>query len=228
MERGVRQHHRRPAQAARLLLRLVAAALHHGRGPVARGAQGVRRSLSRRAHLQGQAPGQLGPRVAHRHLRSRGRADRDQGSSLASALSDRGPEIRSLRSFELHRRRHHAARDHARRHRGRRASRRRALQASRRQERDPAAGRTPHPDHRRRIFRSREGLRRGEDHAGARLQRFRGGQAARPADDQCAEPGREAAARSQSGLHPRHRAEPRAQGDDPANSTACSASPRAR
>ncbi len=36
-----------------------------------------------------------------------------------------------------------------------------------RQERDPAAGRPPHPDRRRRIFRSREGLRRGEDHAGA-------------------------------------------------------------
>ena len=33
-------------------------------------------------------------------------------------------------------------------------------------------------DHRRRIFRSGEGQRRGQDHAGARLQRFRGGQAA--------------------------------------------------
>ena len=37
------------AQAARRLLRLVARALHHGRGPLARGAQGVRRALSRRA-----------------------------------------------------------------------------------------------------------------------------------------------------------------------------------
>ena len=39
-----RRHHRQPAQAARRVLRLVARALHHGRGAVARGAQGVRRS----------------------------------------------------------------------------------------------------------------------------------------------------------------------------------------
>ena len=42
----------------------------------------------------------------------------------------------------------------------------------------PAAGRAPHPDRRRRIFRPREGLRRGEDHARARLQRLRGRQSA--------------------------------------------------
>ncbi len=52
-----------------------------------------------------------------------------------------------------------------------------ALQASRRQEGGAAVGRAPHTRHRRRIFRSREGLRRGEDHAGARLQRLRGLQA---------------------------------------------------
>ena len=40
--------------------------------------------------------------------------------------------------------------------------------------RGPAAGRAgKHPDRGRRIFRSGEGLGRGEDHAGARLQRFR-------------------------------------------------------
>ena len=39
-------------------------------------------------------------------------------------------------------------------------------------------------DHRRRIFRSGEGLRRGEDHAGARLQRFRSRQAAQAGADQ--------------------------------------------
>ena len=50
---------------------------------------------------------------------------------------------------------------------------------SHRQARDPAAGRPPHPDRRRRICRSREGLGRGEDHAGARLQRLRGRQAPR-------------------------------------------------
>ena len=50
--------------------------------------------------------------------------------------------------------------------------------------RDPAAGRPPHSDRRRRLRRSGEGHRRGEDHAGARLQRLRGRQAARPAADQ--------------------------------------------
>ena len=39
-----------------------------------------------------------------------------------------------------------------------------------------AAGRAPDPDHRRRIFRSGERHRRGQDHAGARLQRLRGRQ----------------------------------------------------
>ena len=57
-------------------------------------------------------------------------------------------------------------------------------QRPRRQARDPAAGRPPHPDRRRRLRRSRDGHRRGEDHAGARLQRLRGRQAPRPAGDQ--------------------------------------------
>ena len=77
----------------------------------------------------------------------------------------------------LHRRRHHAARDDAGRHRGGRASRGRALQGAGRQEGGAAAGRARDPDRRRRVFRSREGLGRGEDHAGARLQRLRGRQA---------------------------------------------------
>ena len=49
---------------------------------------------------------------------------------------------------------------------------------------DPAAGRPAHSDHRRRILRSGEGHRRGQDHARARLQRFRGRPAARPAAGQ--------------------------------------------
>ena len=57
-----------------------------------------------------------------------------------------------------HRGRDHAAGDDAGRHRGRGASRRRALQGAGRQERDPAAGRAQDSDHRRRIFRSGEGL----------------------------------------------------------------------
>ena len=128
VEGRVRRADHQSAEAARRLLRLVARALHHGRGAVARRAQGVRRSLPRRAHLQGQAPGQLGPEAAHRHLRPRSRAGRGEGPPLASALSARRPRLRSRRCIDLHRRRHHAARDHARRHRRRRASRRRALQ----------------------------------------------------------------------------------------------------
>ena len=42
----IRRHHRQPAQAARRLVRLVARALHHGRGAVARGAQSLRRSFT--------------------------------------------------------------------------------------------------------------------------------------------------------------------------------------
>ena len=85
---------------------------------------------------------------------------------------------------DIHHRRDDAARDHARRHRRRGASRRRALQASHRQARRAAAGRPAHSDRRRRARRSRDRQRRGQDHAGARFQRFRGRPAARAAADQ--------------------------------------------
>ena len=75
--------------------------------------------------------------------------------------------------------------------------------ASDRPARHPAAGRPPHPDHRRRLRRSRKGLGRGQDHAGARLQRFRGRQAARPAADQRARSGGLPRPRRQRGLSAR-------------------------
>ncbi len=202
MEGRVGRADHQSAEAARRVLRLVARALHHGRGALARRAQGVRRSLSRRVDLQGQASGQLGPEAAHRHLRSRSRAGGDEGSPLASALSAGRSRLRCQRSVDLHRGRHHAARDHARRHRRRRVSRRRALQAAGRQARDPATGRPPHSDHCRRILRPGEGLWRSEDDACARLQRFRGRQASRASHDQRAEPRGRALARCQSGIHP--------------------------
>ena len=65
---------------------------------------------------------------------------------------------------------------------------------------DPAAGRPAHPDRRRRLRRPGEGHRRGQDHAGARLQRLRGRQAARPAADQRARRRRHARAQGQRGL----------------------------
>ena len=103
------------------------------------------RALPRRADLQGQAAGQLGPQAADRDFRSRGGAGRDQGPPVAPALSDRGQDFDPNDKSTYHRRRHDAAGDHARRHRGGGASRRRALQGAGRQERDPAAGRAPDP-----------------------------------------------------------------------------------
>ena len=127
MEGRERRHHRQPAEAVRGLLRLVARALHDGRGPFARRRQSVRRAAPRGADLQGQAAGQLGPETSDRDLRSRGAAGRGQGQPLVSALSDRGQEFQPRRSCKLYRGRDHAARDHAGRHGGRRASGRRAL-----------------------------------------------------------------------------------------------------
>ncbi len=96
----------------------------------------------------------------------------------------KGVAYQRRRSRDLHRHRHHAAGDAAGRHRGRGQSEGRALQASGRQDGGAAAGRPRDPDHRRRLFRSREGLGRGQDHAGARLQRLRGRPPAQPGADQ--------------------------------------------
>ncbi len=112
------------------------------------------------------------PNFEHRHLRPRGRNARGPGPFLAFPLSARGRQRR-------HPRRHHAARDDARRHGGRGPSRRRALQAADRHEGPPADHRAARADHRRRACRSGARLGRGQDHAGPRLQRFRGRQARR-------------------------------------------------
>ena len=122
--------------------------------------------------------------AAHRDLRSRSAAGRGQGQPLVSALSDRGQDFQPRRSLDVCRRGDDAARDDARRHRRCDTSGERTDRASDRPARHPAAGRPPHPDHRRRLRRSREGIRRGQDHAGARFQRLRGRQASRPAADQ--------------------------------------------
>ena len=135
--------------------------------------------------LQGQAAGQLGPEAA-RPRSPTSKCSRSRSRAISGTSTIRSKDCRR----RLHHRRDHAAGDDAGRHRGRGASGRRALQAPGRQARDPAAGRPPHPDRRRRLLRSGEGHRRGEDHAGARLQRLRGRQAARPAADQHARPSR--------------------------------------
>ena len=73
----------KPAQETRLLLRLGAGALHHGRGPVQGRAQGVRAALQRRAHLPRQIHHQLVPALPHRAVGRRGRA---QGSQRANSI----------------------------------------------------------------------------------------------------------------------------------------------
>ena len=128
VEGGIRRHHHAPAAPARRLARLAARALHHGRGPLARRAQGLRRSPQAGPDLSRQAAGELGPQAADGDLRSRGAEPRGEGPSLAHPLSDRG------RARSPHRHRHHAAGDDAGRHRRRRASGRRALQGPRRQD----------------------------------------------------------------------------------------------
>src|SRR5262249_7410851 len=69
-------------------------------------------------------------------------------------------------------RRDHASGNDARRRRGRGASRRRALRRADRQDLDASADRPRDPGDRRRLRRSRIRHRRGQDHAGARLQRL--------------------------------------------------------
>ena len=128
------------------------------------------------ADLPRQAAGELGPEAPDRDLRSRGGEPR--GRRAISGTS----AIRSRAAGPVHHGRDHPARDHAGRYRGRGASRGRALpRLVGRFAILPLVGR-PHSDRRRRIFRSGEGHRRGEDHAGARFQRLRGRPAPRPAD----------------------------------------------
>src|ERR1700678_3724726 len=67
---------------------------HHGRGPVARRRQGVRRTAPRRPDLQGQAAGELGSGAVDGDFRSRSAANRGQGQPLVSALSARGQGLR--------------------------------------------------------------------------------------------------------------------------------------
>ena len=178
LEGGVGRRHQPAVASPGRLRRLVARALHPGRGSLAGGPQGVRRSLSRRPDLQGPAPGQLGLPAADRGLGPRGRGDRGRGPPLVHPLSARRAE------GPPHHGRDHAARDHARRHRGRRPSRRPPLPRPDRAPRDPAAGGPPPADRCRRLLRPREGLGRGEDHAWPRLQRLRGRPPPRPRDDQ--------------------------------------------
>ncbi len=97
------------------------------------------RLVRRRPDLSRQTARELGPRAAHRDVRSRGRQQRRARQALASALSDRRRSREDLPD-----RRHDTPRDHARRHGRRGAPGRRTLSrissARKSSCRSPAAG----------------------------------------------------------------------------------------
>ena len=135
VERGIRRCDHQPDAAPGRLGRLVARALHDGRGPVGRSPRHVRAASRRRAHLSRQAPRQLGPEARHGGVRSRSRQRGIAGKDLGDSLS-------AGRWFRRARRRDDATRDDAGRYGSRRESGRRALSRVRRQgSRAAAAGR---------------------------------------------------------------------------------------
>ena len=130
------------------------------------GGRGLRAPARARPDLPRPAPGQLGS----------GAEDRDLRPGSGQRGRRRLPVVDLLsadRRQRLARGRDHAPGNHARRHRGDGASGRRALRAPDRQDRDAAADRPRDPGHRRRLRRPRVRHRRGQGHAGARLQRLR-------------------------------------------------------
>ena len=193
MEGDLRLHHHPPDAPTGPGRRLVARALHHGSRPVRRGAQGVRRVVSRRADLSRQAAGQLGPGAQDGRVRSRSRQRGTRRFPVVDPLSGgrRRGEPRGG---------HHAPGDHARRRRGRRAPGGRTLRAPDRQNAEAAADRPADPGDRRCLRRSRVRHRRGEDHPRARFQRLCHRPAARARPDRHLHPGRAPERRRPAGL----------------------------
>ena len=132
--------HRRAAAGDGLLLRLGPAALHHGRGLLARRAPHLPGAVPRRAGVPRHAAGQLGLRPAHRGLRRRDRLPHRGRRLLAPAL----PRDRS-RAGRAHPRGggHHPPGDHARRHRRRLPPR--PARGARPRRRAPGRARRPRP-----------------------------------------------------------------------------------
>ncbi len=184
VEGAVRRAHRRAAQGAGRVLRLGAAALHHGRGALPGGARGLRAAARGGAHLSGPAAHQLVPPLPHRAQRPRGGARGQERQSLAHRLPSEG--LRREAGG-----RDHPPGDDARRHRGGGAPRGPALQGPHRPQGGVAAGEPGDPHHRGRA----PGLhgvrdRRGEGHPRARLQRLRDRPAPWSGDDLHLRPGR--------------------------------------
>ena len=140
VEGRVRRPHPGPAAPPGHLRGLVPRALHHGRGPVPRGAERLQADVRRRPDLPGRAHHQLVPALSHRAVGHR-------GGPLRRGRRDGVHPLRQRRG--LHRGGDHARRDDARRHRRGRAPRRRALPAPDRPRGGAAADRPPHPGDRR-------------------------------------------------------------------------------
>ncbi len=161
-----RWHHPRPAQGARMQLRLVAHLLHARRRSLPRRARGLRAALRQGADLPRQVHHQLVSALPDRAQQRRSREGRPRRPDLVPALS-------AGRRIGAHHRRHHPPRDDARRHRRRGAPRRRALPPPRGPRRAAAVERPAGADRQRR--RSRPGVRhrRREADTGARRHRLR-------------------------------------------------------
>ena len=132
----------------------------------ARGDEGVRAPVREGARLPRQLHGQLGPGLAHRDLGPRGGAAHRRGHAVRDRLPAR---VRIGLAHD----RDGAPGDDARRHGDRGEPLRRALLAAGRGGGDPAAGRPPAADHRRRPRGPGVRHRRAEDHPRPRPGRLR-------------------------------------------------------
>ncbi len=117
VEGGIRRRDHAADAPARPVGRLVARAVHDGRGPVGGRAGNVRAAVRGRPDLSRQAARQLGPEARHGRVRPRSRFRGGAGEALGDPLSACGQE-----RFRC--RRNDPAGDDARRHRGRGESRR--------------------------------------------------------------------------------------------------------
>ena len=175
MEGRVRRQDPRPDAPPRRGRRLVARAVHDGRGPVPRRPDDLQAALRRRPHLPRRTDHQLVPARPDGALRHRGRPPRRRRRAREHPLR-RAPR----QGGPGHHRRDDPRRDDARRHGRRGPPRRRAVRPPRRHRDRAAADRPPDPDRRRRARRPGVRHRRRQGHARARPERLRDRPAARP------------------------------------------------
>ena len=179
MARPLRRGDPRPTQETGLLLRLPPHPVHHGRGPLPRRPDGVRRTPSAGLHLPGEAGGQLVPGGPDRAFRRRS-GDRPGGRAGAS-LEHRLPARR--RSGDPVDRRHHPPGDPVRGCGGGGPSGGPAVPRLRRPVGPASADGPGDPGDRRRGRGSRVRDRLSQDHPGARPARLRNRAAARADPD---------------------------------------------